>query len=87
MIYSHKLYVRVERHVYPRTIVSMRLHCANPTKLVGLVQSGHHLNKITLTLCIKSYSTDRLHCAYLRFSVLFFSEALISKSPVAQWVR
>jgi len=37
--------VRVGRHVYPRTVVSMSLHYKNPTKRVGLLQSGphHHL--------------------------------------------
>jgi hypothetical protein len=35
----------VGRHVYPGTVVSVSLLYANPTKRVGLVQSGphHHL--------------------------------------------
>jgi hypothetical protein len=34
----------VERHVYPRTVVSVSKHYENPTQRVGLVQSGlHHL--------------------------------------------
>ena len=36
---------RVGRHAYPRTVVSVSYHYKNPTKRVGLVQSGprHHL--------------------------------------------
>jgi hypothetical protein len=36
--------VRVERHFYPRTVISVSYHYKNPTKGVGLVQSGprHH---------------------------------------------
>jgi hypothetical protein len=30
------------RHVYPRTVVSVCYHHKNPTKRVGLVQSGPH---------------------------------------------
>ena len=30
-----------ERHVYPLTVVSSSYHYTNPTKHVGLVQSGH----------------------------------------------
>jgi hypothetical protein len=30
------------RHVYPRTVVSVCYHHTNPTKRVGLVQSGPH---------------------------------------------
>ena len=30
------------QHVYPRTVVSVSQHYKNPTKRVGLVQSGHH---------------------------------------------
>jgi len=38
-------YVRVGQHVYTWTVVSVTKHCKNPTKRVGLVQSGpdHHL--------------------------------------------
>jgi hypothetical protein len=38
-------YVRVGRHVYPQTGVSVSLQYKNPTKRVDLVQSGlhHHL--------------------------------------------
>ena len=38
-------HVRVGRHVYLRTVVSVSLHYKNPTKHVGLVQNGphHHL--------------------------------------------
>jgi len=32
--------VPVERHVYPRTVVSLSQHNNNPIKGVGLVQSG-----------------------------------------------
>jgi len=31
-----------ERYVYPRTVVSVSYHYKNPTKRVGLVQSGSH---------------------------------------------
>ena len=34
--------VRVVRHVYPWTVVSVSWHYKNPDKRVGLVQSGHH---------------------------------------------
>ena len=39
------LCVRVRRHVYPRTDVSVSWHYENPTKCVGVVQSKphHHL--------------------------------------------
>ena len=35
----------VDRNVYPRAVVSVNQHNKNPTKRVGLVQSGphHHL--------------------------------------------
>jgi len=32
----------VGRHVYLQTVVSVSLHYKNPTKRVGLVQSGSH---------------------------------------------
>ena len=37
--------VRVGKHVYPRSVVSVSLEYKQPTKRVGLVQSGphHHL--------------------------------------------
>jgi len=31
-----------ERLDYPRTVVSVSLHYANPTQLIGLEQSGPH---------------------------------------------
>ena len=34
------------QHVYPRTIVSVSKHYKNPTKRVGLEQSGPHHNLI-----------------------------------------
>ena len=39
----------MERHVYPRTVVSVSYHYKNPTKRVDLAQSGphHHLIKLT----------------------------------------
>ena len=41
---NHDNVSRVERHVYPRTVVSVSYHYKHPTKRVGLVQSGpyHH---------------------------------------------
>jgi len=36
----------VGRNVYPQTVVSVSYHYENPTKLVGLVQSGHHYHLI-----------------------------------------
>jgi hypothetical protein len=33
---------RVERHVCTRTVVSVNKTNTNPTKRVGLIQSGHH---------------------------------------------
>jgi hypothetical protein len=35
-------WVRVGRHVYSRTVVSVSYHYKNPTKCAGLVQSGPH---------------------------------------------
>jgi hypothetical protein len=35
--------VRMEQHVYPRTVASVSYHYKNPAKRVGLVQGGHHL--------------------------------------------
>jgi hypothetical protein len=32
----------VERHVYPRTVVSVSYHYKNPTQRVGLEQNGPH---------------------------------------------
>jgi hypothetical protein len=39
-------HTRVERHVYPRTVVSVSLHCKNPAQHVGLVQNGYHVINI-----------------------------------------
>ena len=37
---------REERHVYPRTVVSVSEHYATPTQRVGLEQRGPHRNLI-----------------------------------------
>ena len=39
-------YVLVERHVYARAVVSVSKHYKNLTKLIGLVQIGHHYHLI-----------------------------------------
>ena len=39
---------RVHRHIYTRTVVSMRWHNKNQNMCVGLVQSGHHHHLIDM---------------------------------------
>ena len=38
---SGKCVVRVERHIYQRTVISVNYHYTIPTKSAGLVQSEH----------------------------------------------
>jgi hypothetical protein len=49
---TYILYVRVGRHVYSRTVVSVRQPYKNSTKRVGLVQSEPHHLHITMARCL-----------------------------------
>jgi hypothetical protein len=42
--------VRMEQYVYPRTVVSVSWHYKNPTKSVGLEQSGYQYHLIEYKL-------------------------------------
>ena len=44
--------VCVERHVYPRTVVSVIQHYKDPTNHIGLVQSGHHHHHLIENCCV-----------------------------------
>ena len=60
-----KYRIRVERHVYPRTVVSVTYLYKIPTKRVGPVQSGHQHYLIECKLLSPRYSWQIVHLALI----------------------
>jgi len=63
-----ELCAALERHVFPRTVVSMRLldilHNKYPTNLIGLVQSGYRFHLIECNLNAYIYNFSVKYQAY-----------------------